>query len=201
MSEKLAKIISFVFHPVLVPTLGVFLLMNSGFYFSMLSWEAKRFIILVVFFTTCILPLLSVAILALNPKFNFSMPDKRDRILPLLSGSIFYYLGFLLLNKVRAVPEFKVFMLASVLVLVTLLTVSFRWKISLHMAAIGGLAGTLFALAFRSGLNPVYPILMVVVVSGLVGTARLFLKKHDIWQIAAGYSLGFLVLYLVIYFA
>ena len=201
MSEKLAKIISFVFHPVLIPTLGVYLLMNSGFYFSMLSWEAKRFIILVVFFTTCILPLLSVAILALNPKFNLSMPDKRDRIFPLLSGSIFYYLGFILLNKVRAVPEFKLFMLASVLVMVVLLIVSFKWKISLHMSAIGGLTGALFALAFRSGLNPVYSILGVVIVSGLIGTARLILKKHDIWQIAAGYALGFLTLYLIIYFA
>lgn len=200
MKEKIAKIVSFVFHPVVMPTLGVFLLLNSGFYFSMLSWEAKRFIILVVFFTTCILPLLSVAILALNPNFNIEMPHKRDRVFPLISGAVFYYLGFILLNKVRAVPEFKIFMLASVLVMVGLLLISFKWKISLHMAAAGGLTGTVFALAFRSGLNPVYSILIVVLVSGLVGTARLSLKKHDIWQILAGYGLGFLTLYLVIYF-
>ncbi len=199
MSERIAKIISVLFHPVLIPTLGLFLLLNSGFYFSMLSWEAKRFVLLVVFFTTCILPMLSVAIMAFNPKFNIDMPENRDRILPLASSSIFYYLGFVLLSKVRAVPDFKMFMVATVLVIIALLVISFKWKISTHMAAIGGLTGTLFALSFRSGLNPVYSILIVVLVSGLVGTARLILKKHDIWQLLAGYGLGFLVLYFVIY--
>ena len=177
-----------------------FLLLNSGFYFSLLTWEAKRFVLMVVFFTTCILPLLSVAILALNPRFDVSMPKSRDRILPLASSSIFYYLGFLLLSKVRSVPDFKLFMLATVLVIIALLLISFKWKISTHMAAIGGLTGTLFALSFRSGVNPAYSILLAVLVSGLVGTARLIIDKHDIWQLLAGYGLGFLVLYGVIYF-
>ena len=200
MSEKIAKVISILFHPVLIPTLGLVLLMNSGFYFSALSWEAKRFVMLVVFFTTCILPMLSVAIMALNPKFDISMPQSRDRILPLLSSSLFYYLGFVLLSKVRAVPDFKLFMVAMVLVIIALLLISFRWKISLHMASLGGLTATLLALSFRSGINPVYSILIAVLVSGLLGTARLILKKHDIWQLVAGYGLGFIVLYLVIYF-
>lgn len=200
MSEKIAKVLSIIFHPVLLPTLGLLLLLNSGFYFTMLSWEAKRFVLLVVFFSTCILPLLSVAIMALNPRFNIMMPDSRDRIMPLLSSSVFYYLGFILLNKARAFPEFKLFLLASVLVITVLLIVSFKWKISNHMAAIGGLAGTLFALSFRSGINPVYSIMIVVLISGLVGTARLILQKHTITQLIAGYGLGFSVLYFVIYF-
>lgn len=156
---------------------------------------------LVVFFTTCILPMLAVAIMALNPKFNTAMSENRDRILPLATSSIFYYLGFLLLSKLRAVPDFKIFMVATVLVIVALLIISFKWKISIHMAAIGGLTGTMFALSFRSGVNPVYPILIVVLVSGLVGTARLLLKKHNVLQIVAGYVLGFTILYISIYFA
>lgn len=200
MAEKLARIISIIFHPVLIPTIGIFLLMHSGFYFDLLLWEAKRFILLVVFFTTCILPLLSVAVLSLNPRFNINMPGSRDRLIPLLSASVFYYLGFILLRKVQAVPEFKLFMLASVLVIILLLVVSLKWKISNHMAAIGSLTGTLFALSFRSGVNPVYSVLIVVLLSGLIGTARLILGKHDLKQLIAGYGLGFIVLYLVLYF-
>ena len=200
MSEKVARIISIIFHPVLIPTIGMFLLLHSGFYFELLLWEAKRFVLLVVFFTTCILPLLSVAILSLNPRFNVNMPNSRDRLVPLLSTSVFYYLGFILLRKVQAVPEFKLFMLASVLVIIALLVVSLKWKISNHMAAIGGLSGTLFALSFRNGVNPVYSVLIVVLLSGLIGTARLILGKHDLKQLIAGYGLGFIVLYLVLYF-
>lgn len=200
MSEKIARIISIIFHPVLIPTIGIFLLMHSGFYFELLLWEAKRFVLLVVFFTTCILPMLSVAVLSLNPRFDVNMPGNRDRLIPLLSTSVFYYLGFILLRKVQAVPEFKLFMLASVVVIVVLLVVSLKWKISNHMAAIGGLSGTLFALSFRSGVNPVYSVLIVVLLSGLIGTARLILGKHDLKQLIAGYGLGFIVLYLVLYF-
>ena len=200
MSEKIAKIISIVFHPVLVPTLGLFLMLNSGFYFSMLSWDAKRFILLVVLFSTGILPMLTVAVLALNPRFDVNMQNNRDRIIPLLFSSVFYYLGYILLNKVKAFPVFKVFMIASVLVIVVLLLVSFMWKISSHMAALGALAGTFFALSFRSGVNPVGPIVLIVLVSGIVGSARMILKKHTLAQIGAGFFSGFLILYLVIYF-
>ena len=200
MSERISKFISIIFHPVLIPTLGFFLLFNSGFYFSMLTWEAKRFVLLVVFFSTGILPILSVAILALNSKFDISMENSRDRIIPLMSSSIFYYLGYVLLGRMKAFPVFKIFLVASVLVIIALLLISFKWKISNHMAAVGGVTGTIFALSFRSGINPIFTILTVILISGLVGTARMVLKKHDLKQLTAGYILGFFVLYLVIYF-
>ncbi len=200
MSERISKFISIIFHPVLIPTLGFFLLFNSGFYFSMLTWEAKRFVLLVVFFSTGILPILSVAILALNSKFDISMENSRDRIIPLMSSSIFYYLGYVLLGRMKAFPVFKIFLVASVLVIIALLLISFKWKISNHMAAVGGVTGTIFALSFRSGINPIFTILTVILISGLVGTARMVLKKHDLKQLTAGYILGFSVLYLVIYF-
>ena len=200
MQERLAKVISIVFHPVLVPTLGMLLLLNSGFYFSMLSWEAKRYILLVIFFTTCILPLLAVSVMAINPRFDINMSKSIDRVFPLLAASIFYYIGFVLLGKVNLFPVFKLFMLASVLVVVALLLISFKWKISNHMAAIGGVAGVFFSLSFRKGLNPVYSLLIIILVSGLLGTARLAQGKHNIWQIIAGFALGFVILYLVVYF-
>ncbi|MCF6332028.1 MAG: PAP2 family protein [Draconibacterium sp.] len=200
MATKFAKIISIVFHPVLIPTLGFLLLFNSGFYFSMLNWDAKRIVLLVVLFSTCILPLISVAILALNPKFDISMEKSQDRVIPLLSSAIFYYIGFVLLGRMEAFPVFKLFLVASVFVIIALLLISFKWKISNHMAAVGGITGTIFALSFRSGINPIWSILFVTIISGVIGTARLILNKHKLDQILAGYSLGFSVLYLIIYF-
>jgi len=200
MAAKFAKTISIIFHPILIPTLGFLLLFNSGFAFSIISWEAKRFVLLAVLFSTGILPLISVAILALNPKFDISMEKSRDRVFPLLSSSIFYYVGFVLLNRMKAFPVFKLFLVASVLVIIALMLISFKWKISLHMAAVGGITGTILALSFRSGVNPIWSILLVILISGVVGTARLALNKHNFKQIIAGYGLGVLILYFVIYF-
>jgi len=200
MPVKLAKFVSIIFHPVLVPALGFLLLFTSGFYDSMFTTDAKRFILLVIFFSTATLPMLAVAILALNSKFDILMPNNRDRIIPLLFTSVFYYIGFILLSKIHFIPMFKLYMIASVLLIVALLLISFKWNISIHMAAIGAVTATFFALSFRGGVNPVNAIVIVVIVSGLVGTARLVLNKNNLLQVAAGYILGFIILYPVIYF-
>lgn len=200
MQKNVAKIISSVFHPFFIPTMGFLLMLNSDFYSPVISWEAKRFILLVVFFSTAILPMLSVAIMALSPKFDITMQKTRDRIVPLLSTAMFYYIGFLLLGRVRIFSTFKLFLIAAVLVVVLLLLITSKWKISTHMAAVGGMTATIFALSFRSGTNPVTAIILTVIVSGLVGTSRLILLKHNLLQLAAGYFLGFLILYGVVYF-
>lgn len=68
------------------------------------------------------------------------------------------------------------------------------------MAAMGGLTGALLALCFRTGTNPVWAIVLVIIASGLLATSRLMLKKNKMWHLEAGYALGFVTLYLVIYF-
>lgn len=200
MSVKLAKFVSIIFHPVLLPTLGFLLLFISGFYDSMLTTDAKRFILLVIFFSTATLPMLAIVIISLNSKFDVLMPNSRERIIPLLFTSVFYYIGFILLSRIHFIPMFKLYMIASVLLIVALLLISFKWNISIHMAATGALTATFFALSFRGGVNPVNAILIMVLVSGLVGTARLVLNKNSLLQVAAGYVLGFIILYPVIYF-
>jgi hypothetical protein len=200
MTQKTAKILSFLFHPILLPALGFFLLLNTGLYDFLLSVQAKRYILLVIFFTTATLPMLSIAMMALNPKFDFLMKENRDRILPLLLTSVFYYIGFILLGRIHFLPVFKLFMIASVLLIVALLLISVKWNISIHMAAAGAVTATFFAVSFRGGVNPVGALVVMVLVSGLTGTARVLLEKNNLQQLTAGYLLGFITLYPVIYF-
>lgn len=200
MIKKFARIISIILHPAIIPTLGFILFFYSGFYFTLLSWEAKRIVLIIVLFSTGVLPLLAMALLTLNPKFELSFETSSQRALPLILSSLFYYLGYLLLGKINAYPVFKIFLVASVLVIVALLVLSLRWKISSHMAAMGGLTGALLALSFRTGNNPLWAIVTVIVASGVLATARLVLEKNKLWHLEAGYTLGFTILYLVIYF-
>ena len=200
MSEKLAKIISIIFHTILLPTLGFLLFFVSGFYSTILTPEAKRFVLLVIFFSTATLPMLTIAFMAFNPKFDFLMPNSQDRIVPLLFTSVYYYIGFMLLGRIHFLPIFKLFLIASVLLIIALLLISFVWNISIHMAAIGAVTSTFFALSFRIGANPLTAILILILVSGLIGTARLVLNKNNLLQVATGYVLGFIFLYPVIYF-
>lgn len=198
--NAVARVTSIIFHPLLIPTLGFFLLLNSGFYFSILPWSVEKFILLVVFLSTCVLPALSIGLLSLSPKFDVNMEKNTDRVLPLMISSVFYYLGYLILQRLPVFPIYNLFMIASILVQFGLLVISLKWKISAHSAAIGGLVGGFFGLSFRLQENPILILIALILVAGMVGTARLILGKHTSLQVYAGFLLGFLVMNLVILF-
>jgi len=194
----LAKGISILFHPLLIPTFGFLLLFYSGFYFAMLNWDVKRFILLIVFFSTCILPLLTIALLSMSDRFNRTMDKNTDRVIPLMFCAIYYYAGYYLLGRLPIFPVYKVFLLSTVLVIILLMVVSLRWKISNHTASIGGLTGALIALSFRLQVNTSGILMLVFLIAGLIGTSRLILKKHNPSQIYAGYALGFSVMFFIL---
>jgi len=154
--------------------------------------------LLVVFLSTCVLPLLSILLLALNPRFDLKMEKNTDRILPVMFSSIFYYLGYLILQRLPVFPIYQFFLIASILIQIVLVIVSLKWKISAHSAAIGGLVGGFFGLSFRLQENPVFILSLLVLIAGTVGTARLVLGKHTNSQVYAGFLLGFLIMGLVI---
>jgi len=183
-----------------MPTWGYLALFNSGYYFSMLSWDIKRFVLIAVFFTTGLLPLLTISVLALNPNFNFKMDHHTNRIKPLFFSAIYYYLGFYLLRGITIYPVFRVFLIASVIVIIVLMIISFKWKISNHMAGIGGVTGAILAVSFRMGMNPVIIIISTILIAGLVGSSRLYLGKHNLLQAIAGYVIGLITLYLAVYY-
>ena len=198
--QIIARVTSIIFHPLLIPTLGFLLLLNSDFYFALLPWSVKKFMLLTVLLSTCILPALSILILSMSPKFDMNMEKSTDRILPLLLSSVFYYLGYLILEKLPVYPIYNLFLIASILVQISLIVISLKWKISAHSAAIGGLIGGVSALSFRLHENAILVLSLLILVAGLVATSRLILLKHTNSQIYAGFSLGFLIIGLVIAF-
>jgi hypothetical protein len=196
----LARFISLIFHPLLIPTWGFLLLFNSGFYFSLVTWPVQRFVLLVVFLSTCLLPLLTIGILSINPRFNRNMEKSSDRIIPLLLSSVYYYIGYYMLGRVPVYPAYKLFLISSILIIVLLLIISIKWKISNHMAAIGGIVGGFLGLTFRLDVNTTGTIILLILISGFLGTSRLMLEKHTPSQIYAGYFLGLSTMYLIMTF-
>ena len=195
-----ARFTSVIFHPLLIPTFGFLLLFNSDFYFSILPWNVKRYMLLVVFLSTCVLPAISILILSLSPKFDLNMEKNTDRVLPLFVSSISYYLGYLLLKRLPVFPVYNVLLIGAVLVQIALIPISMRWKISAHAAAIGGLVGVVLGLSFRLQENPVHLLSLLILTAGLVGTSRLILEKHTQSQVYAGFLTGFWILTIVITF-
>jgi membrane-associated phospholipid phosphatase len=198
IKQVIAQGISFVFHPLLLPTLAFLLLMNSGFYFALLSVDAKKMILLVVFLSTFLLPVICIALMGLNIHFKPNLDKSPDRVIPMLSTAIFYYAGYYVLGRLNVFPVYKVFLISSILIIVVLMMISVRWKISAHMAGIGGLIGAFIALSFRLGLNSSFVLAVLIGIAGLIGSSRLVLGKHTPIQIYTGFLTGFGINYLII---
>jgi len=201
MGNKTATIISWLLSPLLVPTYAFAMLLYAGPQFSMLSWEIKRFILIAGFFSTGVLPLATIGFTALNKKLGRYAGTPADTPVLLLLTSVYYYIGYFLLNRLQMFAIFKLYLLASVLGIVVVLLISLRWNISRHMAAIGTLPGLLIAWSFRSGTNPAILLAVLLLLCGILGTARLALGKNTLPEVIAGFTLGFSFLYLVVFFA
>jgi len=83
-----SKILSFLFHPMLMPTLGIFFILNSGNHHAFLPFEIKRLVYIIVFTSTCLLPV-SLLPLFLQIKLikSFEMETARERVYPALTSA------------------------------------------------------------------------------------------------------------------
>ena len=191
---SLEKIVSILFHPVFVPTITVFLVVKI--YSNIIILENQAGIILI---GTCvfslILPLLSVFILLLTKKIDsLEMPKKEERFLPILFGSIWMILGFYFMKEIFSyAPIMKSIYLGAIYVMLIALLITKKWKISLHMLAIGGATGVFIILEFLFGQNLML-LLITILISGILGYSRLSLKAHSLNQIYAGFILGNIIM-------
>lgn len=192
MESRLAKVIAIAFHPLIVPTLGFFILFNSSTYFSLiLSPQIKLGIYFVVFFNTCFVPaLLTLYLKKKNMIDSLEMETTEERKLPYLATAFFYAFTYYLLRKLHISPVIYVFMLGATISLVLTILINTRWKISAHMIGWGGLTGAIIGIAFRLGADLRIVIALVFLVSGLVGYSRLKLSAHTPAQIYSGFLLG-----------
>lgn len=191
---SLEKIVSILFHPVFVPTITVFLVVKI--YSNIIILENQAGIILI---GTCvfslILPLLSVFILLLTKKIDsLEMPKKEERFLPILFASIWMILGFYFMKEIFSyAPIMKSIYLGAIYVMLISLLITKKWKISLHMLAIGGATGVFIMLEFLFGQNLML-LLITILISGILGYSRLSLKAHSLNQIYAGFIVGNIVM-------
>ena len=52
------------------------------------------------------------------------------------------------------------------------------------------MTGALQAYALLIGFNPTWWLCLVITIAGMVGTSRMLLRQHTLWQVSAGFLLG-----------
>jgi hypothetical protein len=194
MQRRLATFFSYLLHPLLMPTYmtAMFFFMNIYIGFN-ISSQSKGFILLLVFFNTFFVPLVSSLMLRrLGVIESLEMQTTAERRWPLLITAIFYIFTYYLLLKIRLSGVVYVALLGAIIALTVTTLINFRWKISAHMVGIGGITGVFLGLAIRLGADTQYVILLLIFLSGILGFSRLRLEAHNPKQLYSGYLLGLL---------
>lgn len=192
--KRFPLFISYIFHPLLFPTLGVYIILNSGTYISLMPSEAKNIIMLLVGTCTFGLPLAFVPFFQYRKITSSIMMDQaQERTIPLLITASFYYLAFYLLRRMGVPAIIQAFILASSIAVTVTLLITSKWKISAHMIGIGGLLGLLVSLGALQDANIILFLMIAVLISGLTGFARLSLNSHTPLQVYAGFGIGFIL--------
>jgi len=195
MQRWIAKVVSLILHPLFMPVYGILILFYiSGTFLSFLPGIVKRIVLIIIAVNTIILPL-SVVPFYISQKVikSIHMDTSGERIIPLAMNSIFFYLGFYLLNRLQVPDLIKMYVLASFSVVVVTLLVSLKWKISIHMIGIGGLTGAILSISWHLGVDMKEVWMGLILCGGLIGFARLELNKHTPVQVYSGFFIGLIV--------
>jgi len=189
----IARAISLILHPMLLPTYALVILFNLQVYFTVaIPLNAKWMIAILVFIITGLLPILLTVLMAkLGIIRSLHMSAREERIWPFITTALLYYLAYYLLKQLDLSPVFVRFMLGAFLAVAAGLVVSFFWKISIHMIGMGGLVGAFTGLSLRLMIDMPLLIVILILLSGLTGFARLKLSAHHPLQVLAGFIAGF----------
>jgi hypothetical protein len=198
---KLSKLISFAFHPVLMPTYALLLLFQFTPLFSeFMSNEQKTQILKLTFIFTFLLPFFSVIILKkLKVVSSYYMENQEERRWPLLFALGWYYLLFLLFETLHIHFVVVYLLVGAMLILLISAIVSNFWKISLHMLGIGGVTGAFFAIHYLFG-GDIGLIITLLFCAGLVGFARVKEIAHNLKQVYFGFLIGAITEFLIFLF-
>lgn len=203
MAKNLAFFLSYLFMPLLMPTMVFVFLLFGVPQVAYLNNYNKFLILAMVLMTTFLVPLVVLLTMKLTKHIDSLHLDSReDRVFPFSTISLFYILStYLFYIKLEVEPVF-ILTLASISICVTLLaSITFFWKISAHMTGMAGLTAIVMAFAVKYPTVDLLPLVLVcVVATGAVGSARLRLNAHRPIEILGGFVLGFLICFSAFFF-
>jgi membrane-associated phospholipid phosphatase len=192
MLEKLSKIISHIFHPLLVPTVGFLVLFNSGTYLSYLPFNIKAWITSIVFVCTFFIPLMFILFLKYQEIINnIQMTERKDRYIPIIITFLLFVFCFYLIRRIDIPSMFYSFMLGGLISLLITFFITIRFKISIHMVGLGGLMALIIFISFYLKVNLTFYLILAALLAGMTGSARLQLKAHTPVEIYSGFVMGF----------
>lgn len=184
------KIISTLFHPIVMPTIGIML------YFLVTTKQIepyqKLLAILIIFGTTYFTPLVLLFLLKSLKKIDsYQLKKRKERKLPLAIMVVLFYALGNLFKRILILEEISLLFHATSLgLIITYFLLNFSIKSSIHLLSIGISCGFFMMVALKSDESYMLIIIINFLIAGLLGSARLHLKAHSPKEVYFGFLIG-----------
>jgi hypothetical protein len=188
-----AQLVSYVLHPLFIPTyVFLFLIFQVPYEFAGITPFQLKLKLFSVFWMTAFFPAFAVFLLW-RLKFSESilLRSQKERIIPFIITMFFYWWMYYLSRNFTDQPDaLKFFYMGIFISTVAGLMLNSYYKISLHAIGIGGAAAAITLFAFYYSLQLGLSISIVILLAGLVCTARLLVSDHTTKEIYSGLLVG-----------
>ncbi len=187
-----AQVVSFVFHPLFIPSyITAYLLYADPYAFAGLNDKLKALKLVSVAFSTAFLPLFSVALMKqLGFIKSIFLRLQKDRIIPYIVCMIFYFWAWYVSKNLHDSSSLVAMLLAVFLSCIAGMMANIYYKISMHGIAVGALMVLFLWMAFTSAVPLGIYLPAAILVTGLVCTARFIISDHNSFEIYSGLLLG-----------
>lgn len=197
LADNFSTAVSWLMSPLLMPVYGIVLVFMLTLY-SYVPMGIKLGFTLIVAGVTIILPMLTVLLLKhLGMVSEIGLNNQKERTIPYLI-TILCMGGTAVFLAMKGFPLWVVmFYAGGVLAGLIEAIINNWWKISAHAAGVAGLVAMLVRMSHTPMVNPDVLTWLIVAVAcaGLTGSARLWLGRHTLGQVLAGYAVGFCSVY------
>ncbi|WP_294538003.1 hypothetical protein [uncultured Bacteroides sp.] len=196
---RVAKVTSALFTPFSIPFLS-FLVLFLFSYLRIMPMAYKLIVLGIVYCFTILTPVVTIFLFRKINGFDIQeLTERKKRYVPILLTIISYVFCLLMMRKLNIPWYMTGIILTALIVSVICMIVNLKWKLSEHMAGMGGVIGGLVSFSALFGYNPVAWLCVFILIAGVLGSARILLGHHTLGEVLGGFTVGLLVSVLVLH--
>ena len=199
--EKPAKIISIIFHPLLMPVYGMAIIFSAPTLLGYLPFNVKKLLLLIILVNNVLLPLSLMPFFIHRKIINsWALNERKERNIPLIITALLYGTTSYIIFRFPIPLFLKSFIFATAILSVLVILINLFWKISLHSVGAGALVGLVFLLSLKMLTQLDWYLISAIIIAGLILSSRLRLNHHSPMQVWIGLLTGFsgLILFMVL---
>tara|TARA_Y100001970_G_C14037144_1_gene751709 strand:- start:295 stop:876 length:582 start_codon:yes stop_codon:yes gene_type:complete len=187
MFKKAASLISIIFHPMVVSTVLFIIIIYHN---SPINKYSHLEFFVSFFFTSVLVTCTVFLLMKQNKITDLNASIREERVIPLVLGTIYFFIGFIILHFIGARPIVQCTMLCYLINSSIGCIITNKWKISMHAFGLG----IPFMILLLQGFKFLF---IMIIIIFLVCTSRVILKIHSIPQIISGLGLSIFNTYII----